>query len=328
MVQLNGKEVGPIGYGLMGFTWRKQPVPDDQAFEAMRTALKNGKVFWNAGEFYGTKDHNSMTLLERYFAKYPEDADKVVLSFKGAADVETIHPDNSPDGVRRSLDNIIAQLKGRKKVDLFECARRDGTPFDVTFGVIQKEYIDTGKVGGICLSEVSAASIHDAVKHAKIAGVEVELSLFSTDVLHNGIAAACAEHNIPLIAYSPIGRGLLTGQIKKPEDIPDGDFRHHMPRFQPGNFDINLKLVKQVEDLAAKKGVTSAQLALGWVVALSKRSGMPEIIPIPGATTVARVEENAKLIQLTEQEMDEIDTTLAQFEVAGGRYPAGAPVNT
>ncbi|KAJ0163886.1 Pyridoxal reductase [Colletotrichum tanaceti] len=329
MPQLNGQEVGNIGYGLMGLTWRPQPCSEEQAFEAMRAALKNGNNFWNGGEFYGTPEYNSSVLMERYFAKFPEDADKVVLSMKGGVNLKNLHPDGSPEGVRHSLDNIINQLKGRKKVDIFECARRDkNTPLEVTFGVIQKEYIDTGKVGGICLSEVSAATIHEAVKHAKIVGVEVELSLFSTEILTNGVAAACAQYGIPIIAYSPVGRGMLTGQVKTLDDIPHGDMRRHMPRFQPDTFSINIKLVEQVETLARKKGVTPAQLAIGWTMALSRRPGIPVIIPIPGATTADRVNENAKLVELTDEEMAEIDETLAKFEVAGGRYPEGAPVNT
>ncbi|KAK6213963.1 aldo/keto reductase [Colletotrichum tabaci] len=329
MPQLNGQEVGNIGYGLMGLTWRPQPCSEEQAFEAMRAALKNGNNFWNGGEFYGTPEYNSSVLLERYFAKFPEDADKVVLSMKGGVNLKNLHPDGSPEGVRRSLDNIINQLKGRKKVDMFECARRDkNTPLEVTFGVIQKEYIDTGKVGGICLSEVSAATIHEAVKHAKIVGVEVELSLFSTEILTNGVASACAQYGIPIIAYSPVGRGMLTGQVKTLDDIPHDDMRRHMPRFQPDTFGINIKLVEQVETLARKKGVTPAQLAIGWTVALSRRPGIPVIIPIPGATTADRVNENAKLVELTDEEMAEIDATLAKFEVVGGRYPEGAPVNT
>ncbi|TQN72760.1 Pyridoxal reductase [Colletotrichum shisoi] len=329
MPQLNGQEVGNIGYGLMGLTWRPQPCSEEQAFEAMRAALENGNNFWNGGEFYGTPEYNSSVLLERYFAKFPEDADKVVLSMKGGVNLKNLHPDGSPKGVRRSLDNITNQLKGRKKVDMFECARRDkNTPLEVTFGVIQKEYIDTGKVGGICLSEVSAATIHEAVKHAKIVGVEVELSLFSTEILTNGVAAACAQYGIPIIAYSPVGRGMLTGQVKTLDDIPHGDMRRHMPRFQPDTFGINIKLVEQVETLARKKGVTPAQLAISWTVALSRRPGTPVIIPIPGATTADRVNENAKLVELTDEEMAEIDATLAKFEVVGGRYPEGAPVNT
>ncbi|KAG7101608.1 Pyridoxal reductase like protein [Verticillium longisporum] len=328
MPQLVGQEVGSHGFGLMGFTWREDPIGDEQAFEALRAAIANNLTFWNGGEFYGTPEANSLTLLNRYFEKYPEDADKVVLSIKGCFSMKS-GPDGSPKGVRRSLDNSIALLGPRKKIDIFECARCDpNTPLEVTLGVLDKEYVQTGKIGGISLSEVSATTIQEAVKITKIVGVEVELSLFSTDVLTNDVAAACAEHDIPLIAYSPVGRGLLTGQFKSHDDLPEGDARRHFPRFQPENFSINLELAAQIERMAAKKGVTPAQLALGWCRALSRRPGMPTIIPIPGTTTAARVKENAKLVDLSDAEMEEIDATLAKFEVAGGRYPTGAPVNT
>ncbi|KAM0287714.1 hypothetical protein ACHAQH_000245 [Verticillium albo-atrum] len=328
MPQLVGQEVGPHGFGLMNFTWRSDPIGDEQAFEALRAAIANNMTFWNGGEFYGTPEANSLTLLNRYFEKYPEDADKVVLSIKGGFSMAK-GPDSSAEGIRRSLDNCIAQLGPRKRIDIFECARRDPkTPLEVTFGVIDEEYVQTGKIGGISLSEVSAASIQEAVKITKIVGVEVELSLFSADVLTNGVAAACAEHNIPLIAYSPVGRGLLTGQFKSLDDLPKHDMRRHMPRFQPENFDINLELASQVAHMAEKKGVTSAQLALGWCRALSRRPGMPTIIPIPGTTSASRVEENGKLVDISDAEMEEIDAMLAKFDVAGGRYPAGAPVNT
>ena len=178
----------------------------------MRTALAQGCNFWNGGEFYGTPEYNSMTLLSAYFEKYPEDADKVVLSIKGGINLAAHRPDGSPEGIRTSLDNIISQLKGKKFLDVFECARRDpATPLAVTFGVLQDEYIKTGKLGGISLSECSVATLEEAVAAVgadKIVGVEVELSLWATEVLENGVAAACAKHNIPLIAYSPIGRGV------------------------------------------------------------------------------------------------------------------------
>jgi pyridoxine 4-dehydrogenase len=119
---------------------------------------------------------------------------------------------------------------------------------------------------------------------------------------------------------------MLTGQIKTREDMPE--HFHNYPRFQPGNFEINMQLVRQVEVLAAKKGCTPAQLAVAWVRALARRPGMPTIIPIPGATTAARVTENSVLIELTDAEMDEIEETLAKFEVAGERYPAQIPMNT
>lgn len=151
---------------------------------------------------------------------------------------------------------------------------------------------------------------------------------FSTEVLDNGVAAACAQPKIPLTAHSPVGRGMLTGQIRKFEDIPeDSPMRHH-PRFQPGNFDINMQLVRHVEQMASQKGCTTAQLAINWTRMLSRRPGMPTIIPIPGATRASRVEENGRLVDLTDEEMAQIDATLAEFTTAGERYPDHVPVNT
>ncbi|KAK9335930.1 NADP-dependent oxidoreductase domain-containing protein [Lipomyces starkeyi] len=296
--------------------------------------------FWNGGEFYGPPDYNSLVLLERYFEKYPEDADKVVISIKGGANPKTHQTDGSPENTRRTLDDSLAQLKGRKKIDLFEFGRRDpAVPMEVTFSLIDKEYVQTGKIGGISLSEVRAETIHAAVKYTKVLAVEVELSfgrlrlpcdIFSTDVLENGVAAACAQYGIPLIAYSPIGRGMLTGQFKKFEDLPKDSLLLHFnfPRFRPGNFEINVQLVEKVEEIAEKKGCTPAQLAISWTRAPSRRPGMPTIVPIPGATTVARVEENSKLIDITDEELTQIDAILAKFTPAGERYPVIFETNT
>ncbi|KAJ4394131.1 hypothetical protein N0V93_003348 [Gnomoniopsis smithogilvyi] len=329
MPQINGQEVGPIGYGLMGLTWRPHPCPQEQAFDAMRAALENGCNFWNGGEFYGPPEYNSLVLLERYFEKYPEDADKIVLSVKGAGGARLEKgADGSPEEIRRSLDAILSQLKGRKKVDLFECARRDPkADMKVTFGEIQK-YIDAGKVGGISLSEVSAQTIHDAVKITKVKAVEVELSLFSTEVLENGVAAACAQYDIPLVAYSPLSRGMLTGQINSPDDLPKDDIRRHFPRFSPENFAHNITLLHKVKELAEKKGITPSQFAISWTLALSKRPGMPTIIPIPGATTVDRVNENSKLVELTDEDLAAVDEILEKMDVRGARYPPAVMVNT
>ncbi|KAI1504637.1 pyridoxal reductase [Biscogniauxia marginata] len=329
MPQLLGKEIGATGYGLMGLTWRAKPCSQEQAFAAMREALNQGMNFWNGGQIYGPPEYNSLVLLERYFEKYPEDADKVVISIKGGVNAEGTAPDGSPENTRKSIDGCLAQLKGRKKLDIFEFARRDqNVDMRITFDVIEKEYIQTGKIGGISLSEVRAETIHEAVKITKVVAVEVELSLFSTDVLENGVADACAKYGIPLVAYSPMGRGMLAGRFRSVEDIPKNSFLAHFPRFQPGNFEINLQLVKQVEEIAKKKGCTPAQLAISWTRALSRRPGLPTIIPIPGATTAERVRENAKEVELTDEDMAAIDTTLAKFTTAGDRYPDSVPSNT
>lgn len=122
---------------------------------------------------------------------------------------------------------------------------------------------------------------------------------------------------------------MLTGHIKSPDDIPADSMLKQSPRFRPENFHVNLELVRQVEALARKKGVTPAQLAINWVRNLAKRPGMPRtIIPIPGATTVERVRENAVLVDLSLDELDEIDATLAKMEIRGARYPAHVPTDT
>ncbi|EGR44709.1 uncharacterized protein TRIREDRAFT_5812 [Trichoderma reesei QM6a] len=329
MVQFLGKEVGPIGFGLMGLTWRADPPPLEQALAVMKAAVENGQTLWNGGEFYGTPEYNSMTIIKAYFEKYPEDADKVVLLMKGGVNTKILKPDGSPEGIRRSLDNILAQLGGVKKIDGFCCARRDPEyPLSVTFGVIQKEYIDTGKVGAIYLSECGVHTIQEATKVADIAAAEVELSMFTPDILRNGIAAALKERNIPIIAYSPLGRGLLTGQYKTLQDVKKLGFVSTYPRFQPAQLEHNLELVEKVEQFAREKGCTPGQLAINWVRSMSSDPKLPLVVPIPGSATVERVEENAKLVELTKEELDTLNGLVNSFETAGGRYPPQAPINT
>jgi pyridoxine 4-dehydrogenase len=122
--------------------------------------------------------------------------------------------------------------------------------------------------------------------------------------------------------YSPLGRGLLTGDIKSPEDIPEGDFRKHLPRFSKEYFDNNIKLVNEVNKLAKEKGCTGAQIAVNWVKHMSKKDGNPEIIPIPGATTVERILENVKEVSLSANDMEALDSILKQFPILGDRYDA------
>lgn len=199
----------PIDKNYKGFTGRPNGPSLEAAVEVLKVALENGMTLWNGAEFYGKPDYNSMTLVNAYFTKYPEDADRVILSMKGCINTATYQPDGSPEFVRQSLDTILEQLDGKKKVDIFSCARRDPiTPFGVTVNVIQKEYIDKGKIGGFALSECSVETVQQAVRHTKVHLAELELSMFSPDILKNGIAAACAEHDITIIAYSPIGRGV------------------------------------------------------------------------------------------------------------------------
>lgn len=320
MPQLTGKPVGDIGYGLMGLTWRPSPPSQDQSFAAMRTALSLGANNWNGGELYGPPERNSLHLLNEYFTQYPEDAEKVVLSIKGGVVPGQMKPDGSKEGVRRSIDECLKVLDGKKFLDLFECARVDpATPIEDTVGYIA-EYVKAGKIGGIGLSEVSAASIRKAHKIHPIAAVEAELSLWSTDILENGVASTCAELGIPIIAYSPLGRGFLTGRYQKYSDIEKDSKLHLFDRFKPEVFDENVKLLHAVEDIAKAKKATPAQIALGWVLAQSGAQGMPTIIPIPGATTSARIEENMKPVKLSPDDMSALNEILKKFAPLGGRY--------
>ena len=175
-------------------------MPEEQAFAAMRAALSAGCNLWDGGEFYGpSPEINSLTLLKKYFDKYPEDAAKVVLNIKGALRPGMV-PDGSPGFVRQSVERCVELLGGNAKIDMFECARRDpNAPLETTLAAL-RDLVQEGKIGGIALSEVNANTIREAAKTTKIVAVEVEISLFCTDPLTNGITDACAELGIPVIA--------------------------------------------------------------------------------------------------------------------------------
>jgi len=320
MPTIVGKEIGPIGYGLMGLTWKQTPPSRDQSFAAMKASLQHGANFWNGGELYGPPDANSLQLLNEYFTKYPADAEKVVLSIKGGLKKGEMVPDGGEENVKRSIDECLKVLDGKIKLDLFECARVDPkTPIEVTIRAMIP-YLESGKLGGISLSECSADTIRRAAKVHKISAVEVEFSLWSLEILENGVAQACAELDIPIVAYSPLGRGFLTGQIKSASDIPEGDMRKHMPRFHPDHFDDNLALVRELEKLGKKKGCTAGQIGVAWVIAQSEKPNMPLFIPIPGASHEDRVKENSVQVKLSKEDLDEIDEIVKKTPVHGSRY--------
>jgi pyridoxine 4-dehydrogenase len=256
-------------------------------------------------------------LLKAYFDKYPEDASKVVISIKGGHGTHGI--DGSPENMRKDVDTMLKIVDGRCKIDIFECARVDpNVPIETTVGALA-ELVKEGKIGGIGLSECSAETIRRAAKVANIASVEVEFSMFSPDILENGVAKTCAELDIPIVAYSPLSRGFLTGQLRKFEDLPEDDMRRNYPRFQIENFDNNLKLVDEVDKIAKTKGCTTGNVAIAWVKAHSGRPA--EIIPIPGTTTPARLEENMTEVKLSAEELKALDDAVKNCEVVGGRYP-------
>ncbi|KAI0119867.1 Aldo/keto reductase [Daldinia grandis] len=307
-----GKAVGSVGFGMMGLTKPWAPVEYPIAVKVLKTALEQGANLWNGGVHYGTPEANSLHLVKYYFEQYPEDASKVVLSIKGAFGMKT-GPDCSPEGIRASVEAALEVLGGTKTIDVFECARVDPkVPIETSVKALA-ELVKEGKIGGIGLSEVSANTIRKAHSVHPISAVEVELSLFTPDTLHNGVVDTCHELGISIIAYSPISRGWLTGELRKLSDLPQDDFRHMLPRFQPEVFDQNFKLVEAVEQLAKSKGVTTAQVAIGWVI----RHGA---IPIPGSIRVERVIENTSPAELTDEEVVKIQRILDTLPVGGKRY--------
>ncbi|KAI8946307.1 NADP-dependent oxidoreductase domain-containing protein [Xylaria longipes] len=312
------KDVKDIGYGLMSLHLpREKPISDDERIAMIKAAIDAGATFLNGGEFYGSLQENSLSLLKRYFEKYPEDANKVVIGIKGGMRIP-LSVDNSPEYTRESIENCLKLIGDKGKIDMWEMARRSTQEDYIKSLRVIDEYVKQGKIGGVTLSEVNVNTIRQAAKVVKVVGVEIELSLFNTEPLHNGICAACAELDIPIFAYSPLGRGFLTGKAKKPEDLY-ALFRQ-MPRLQGENFNANLKLVEKVKEWAAKKGCTPAQFSINWLVALSKRPGMPKIIPIPGAASLERIKENIHEVELTDADMDEVDVFLEEFNPHGDRF--------
>jgi pyridoxine 4-dehydrogenase len=303
-------------------TWALDPITDEVAFSVLREALANGANVWNGADFYGTPSANSLHLLNRYFTKYPEDADKVVLSIKsGVNDMRTFDMDVSPAGMRRFAEQCNKILDGKKKIDLFGPGRLDPKiPTEETIKGLG-DLVDEGIIGGIQLSEVNATQIRAAHKVYKIDMVEEEISLWAPEIFSNGVAETCAELGIVLEAHSPLGAGMLTGKIQKWEDWPENDHHRFFPKWQGENFKKNLELVNEVKALAEKKGVSTAQLALNWIKRGNGKEGQPWIVTIPGGRSVERVRENCSEVSLSEGELEGIQKILESFPVVGARWP-------
>ncbi|RYO83198.1 hypothetical protein DL762_006243 [Monosporascus cannonballus] len=305
-----GKEVGPIGYGLMGLTW--YPTTESTGEEKIaitKAALEAGANAWNGGEFYGTSlQDNSLSLLSKYFDKYPQDADRVCLNIKGGFRFP-LDVDNSPEYTCESVQNCLNLLGGKAKIDMFEMARRASQAEYLESLRLLDRFVKESKIGGVALSGINANTIRQAVKITKVAAVEVEISLWATDDPTNGVCEACAELGIPIFA-------ILSGKVRSLEDIKNG-FAKHRPCNQGENFEANLRLIEKVGEWAAKKSCTPAQFAISWVASLSKRPGMPITIPIPGGGSLERVRENTKVVELTDKDMDEVDAYLKEFSHAG-----------
>jgi len=271
-----------------------------------------------SGEFYDNNFSTSnLDLVAAFFEKYPDYADKTFLSVKGGAKENSLERDSSPENLRRSVDNINKHLRGFKKLDLFECARVDPKiPVEDAIHTLS-QLVKEGKFDYIGLSEVRADTLRRANAVHPIAVVEIEVSPFSYEEETKKVIAVAEELGVVLAAYSPLGRGFLTGQIKSRADIPAGDMRLRYARFSEENIQHNLKIVDEMKAIAEKKGITTAQLALAWIGALGSH-----VITIPGSSKKSRTLENlaAANVTLTTAEFEAVNKAIAEHGVKGHRY--------
>ncbi|KAL5498123.1 hypothetical protein ACEPAH_2253 [Sanghuangporus vaninii] len=317
--------VGKVGHGLMHMTWIPTPVSDEEAFEAIKTSLDSvppgTKMVLNSGEFYGVNPPEAnLELLARFFEKFPNYTEKAFLSVKGGVNFERHVPDSSPENLKRSVDNILTKLRGTKRLDLFECARVDKNyPIEDTVKVLSG-FVAEGKFDYIGLSESKASTVRRANAVHPIAGVEIEVSPWSYDAPVKEVISTCEELGIIVFAYSPLGRGFLSGKYKSTQDLEDGDMRKHMARVQQDNFKHNAAIIDGVQAIAKQKGVSPAQFCIAWVSALG-----PYVVPIPGSSRKQRTEENcaAADVELSSTDVDAVKKLLDDHPVQGGRYGPG-----
>ncbi|KAK9446409.1 NADP-dependent oxidoreductase domain-containing protein [Limtongia smithiae] len=306
----NGPEVTVLGYGAMGISAFYEPKLDDEAaFKVLDAAYALGVTFWDTARIY----NNNEEVIGRWF-KRTGLRDKIFLCTKFGVDPGTFKVNGNPEYVKVSLDESLARL-GVDYVDLFYQHRIDVTvPIEKTVAALA-ECVKAGKVKYLGLSECSAATLRRAHKVHPITAVQIEYSPFSLDGEQNGLIAAAKELGVAVVAYSPLSRGMLTGQYTSPEDFPEGDYRRAAPRFSKENFPNNLKLVDAIKAIAAKKGATVGQVTLAWLISLGA-------LPIPGTTKIARLEENVKaaFLELTEEEKAEIRTLVDGATIHGERY--------
>ncbi|KAE8225194.1 hypothetical protein CF319_g2036 [Tilletia indica] len=347
--QIGPYTVGAIGLGLMSLTWSGDFVPDEEAFKLIKVAIDNSKsdrVLLNAGAFYGPKTdaYANLKLLRRFFTANPELKDKVVVNVKGGAVMSEFiaqgfegggfRPSATVENLREDLQAIRRELgsdEGGIDVHVYEPARRDvNVSVEDTvknLHTLQRE----GLFQHIALSEVGAETIDTAARTAKdlgtqIVSVEVEYSPFYTEIEDNGVLQACKKHDIPILAYSPLGRGFLGGQLKSRSQLEANDPRLHQEQFSEENFPNNVKVAETFAELATSFNppITPAQLALAWLV--KQGSGKAAIIPIPGSSKASRVEENfgANDVKLDGADFKKLSSQIETLKVHGERYNARA----
>jgi aryl-alcohol dehydrogenase-like predicted oxidoreductase len=316
-----GLTVSAIGLGCMGMSEFYGASDRASSLAVLHHALDRGVSFLDTADMYGM-GHNEELLAEVLERRRGE----VVLATKfgnvRSADGGFLGINGRPDYVVSACEASLRRL-GVEYIDLYYQHRVDPqVPIEETVGAMAG-LVAAGKVRYLGLSEASGATVRRAAKVHAIAAVQSEYSLWSRDVEGDSLIA-CRELGIGFVAYSPLGRGFLTGAFRHAEDLVADDRRRHMPRFQGANFAANLRLVDAVTALAKVRGVTPAQLALAWLLHRGE-----DIVPIPGTRSIVRLDENVAAIQipLTRAELAQIDQLLAGHTVAGTRYPAQGMVS-
>lgn len=311
----SGLEVSAIGFGCMGMSQSYPPFPEKgEAISLLRSAVELGVTFFDTAEVYGPYTNEELVgeALEPY-------RDKVVIATKFGYHIQngkSAGLDSRPETIREAVEGSLKRLR-TDHIDLLYQHRVDpNVPIEEvaeTVGQLMKE----GKILYWGLSEAGAQTVRRANAVLPLAAVQSEYSMWYRKP-EEGLFPALEELGVGFVAFSPLGKGFLTGRFNKDTRFDSTDFRSSIPRFKPENLEVNQDLLELIKDIAAKKNATTAQIALAWVLAQK-----PWIVPIPGTKKLERLKENlgAQDIEFSAQELAEINKALSKINIAGERYP-------